>query len=117
NKRKSIHKVENSKMEEKKKKEGSQSIAEITKSIDRTISEIEGLPGFQSIIEDLKLKKHHLNNRSLTIALFGAFSAGKSSFSNALIGEDRKSTRLNSSHVSISYAVFCLKKKNIFIYV
>src|SRR5699024_11541831 len=26
--------------------------------------------------------------------------------------EDRKSTRLNSSHVSISYAVFCLKKQN-----
>src|SRR5207249_8574828 len=26
--------------------------------------------------------------------------------------EDRKSTRLNSSHVSISYAVFCLKKKS-----
>src|SRR5699024_11398666 len=25
--------------------------------------------------------------------------------------QDRKSTRLNSSHVSISYAVFCLKKK------
>src|SRR5690242_21556785 len=28
-------------------------------------------------------------------------------------GEDRKSTRLNSSHMSISYAVFCLKKKKI----
>src|SRR3989442_3064917 len=27
---------------------------------------------------------------------------------------DRKSTRLNSSHVRISYAVFCLKKKKIF---
>src|SRR5690625_5735027 len=27
------------------------------------------------------------------------------------ITEDRKSTRLNSSHVAISYAVFCLKKK------
>src|SRR5699024_11497915 len=27
--------------------------------------------------------------------------------------KDRKSTRLNSSHVSISYAVFCLKNKNI----
>src|SRR5690606_41351982 len=26
-------------------------------------------------------------------------------------GQDRKSTRLNSSHVKISYAVFCLKKK------
>src|SRR5438874_7662362 len=30
---------------------------------------------------------------------------------NALTSEDRKSTRLNSSHVEISYAVFCLKKK------
>src|SRR2546430_1439948 len=29
-----------------------------------------------------------------------------------LILEDRKSTRLNSSHSQISYAVFCLKKKN-----
>src|SRR3712207_8034408 len=29
-----------------------------------------------------------------------------------LPGEDRKSTRLNSSHANISYAVFCLKKKN-----
>src|SRR5689334_23852276 len=28
-----------------------------------------------------------------------------------LDGQDRKSTRLNSSHSSISYAVFCLKKK------
>src|SRR5436305_11382675 len=33
-------------------------------------------------------------------------SSGRSSRS------DRKSTRLNSSHVRISYAVFCLKKKN-----
>src|SRR5947209_16567228 len=29
----------------------------------------------------------------------------------ALMGRDRKSTRLNSSHANISYAVFCLKKK------
>src|SRR3712207_8948892 len=28
-----------------------------------------------------------------------------------LLGKDRKSTRLNSSHANISYAVFCLKKK------
>src|SRR3712207_8525221 len=28
-------------------------------------------------------------------------------------GEDRKSTRLNSSHANISYAVFCLKKKKL----
>src|SRR5438874_6820544 len=31
--------------------------------------------------------------------------------SRAEIPRDRKSTRLNSSHVEISYAVFCLKKK------
>src|SRR2546426_5958858 len=30
----------------------------------------------------------------------------------ARAGSDRKSTRLNSSHLVISYAVFCLKKKN-----
>src|SRR2546421_8149144 len=30
----------------------------------------------------------------------------------ARAGQDRKSTRLNSSHDQISYAVFCLKKKN-----
>src|SRR5690554_7685571 len=34
-----------------------------------------------------------------------------SKFKRELIPQDRKSTRLNSSHVRISYAVFCLKKK------
>src|SRR3712207_7600125 len=33
---------------------------------------------------------------------------------NRLDREDRKSTRLNSSHANISYAVFCLKKKKHF---
>src|SRR5690554_7308249 len=35
-------------------------------------------------------------------------------FANSIgsVALDRKSTRLNSSHVRISYAVFCLKKKN-----
>src|SRR5690349_23963164 len=32
---------------------------------------------------------------------------------HGLANRDRKSTRLNSSHVEISYAVFCLKKKKI----
>src|SRR5436305_8125460 len=34
-------------------------------------------------------------------------------YQNLARDSDRKSTRLNSSHVRISYAVFCLKKKNI----
>src|SRR5207253_283405 len=33
-------------------------------------------------------------------------------YSVGLEAQDRKSTRLNSSHVAIAYAVFCLKKKN-----
>src|SRR3712207_8068600 len=35
-----------------------------------------------------------------------------SSLSSCVPSGDRKSTRLNSSHANISYAVFCLKKKN-----
>src|SRR5437868_9025302 len=44
----------------------------------------------------------------------GRLAAARGAFrTTTLDGEDRKSTRLNSSHVSISYAVFCLKKKTI----
>src|SRR3989442_2225101 len=39
-------------------------------------------------------------------------SVGRGSLSSRFSFGDRKSTRLNSSHVRISYAVFCLKKKN-----
>src|SRR5207249_7428232 len=39
------------------------------------------------------------------------FPGGKNNMSPLPSSVDRKSTRLNSSHVSISYAVFCLKKK------
>src|SRR5438874_4066303 len=49
----------------------------------------------------------------------GAFDVSRKSMSvvafasrRVQAGRDRKSTRLNSSHVEISYAVFCLKKKN-----
>src|SRR5205807_2975790 len=37
--------------------------------------------------------------------------SGPSGFHGVTGGVDRKSTRLNSSHLVISYAVFCLKKK------
>src|SRR5699024_11658513 len=50
------------------------------------------------------LEKVHA--RGLTISAFSCHD-------NPISPKDRKSTRLNSSHVSISYAVFCLKKKNI----
>ncbi len=64
------------------------SIDNVLDNIEKTIETIETLPGFQSVIDDLNRKQTRLKNRSYTIALFGAFSAGKSSFANALIGEN-----------------------------
>src|SRR5215475_15102570 len=48
--------------------------------------------------------------RSETIQSF-LVATGLDCFVASLLAIDRKSTRLNSSHVKISYAVFCLKKK------
>src|SRR6266480_1772887 len=50
--------------------------------------------------------------RSSPITSLPDFLVAPQSFPSARPILDRKSTRLNSSHMSISYAVFCLKKKN-----
>src|SRR5699024_4085832 len=63
------------------------SIEDVSGAVNQAIQTVESLPGFQSIVDDLKDKQHRLDNRTLTIALFGAFSAGKSSLANALLGE------------------------------
>src|SRR5438309_5008271 len=47
----------------------------------------------------------------LSITAASALLSRKGGLAAASIAGDRKSTRLNSSHSSISYAVFCLKKK------
>lgn len=59
----------------------------VVTAIEKTIQLIEELPPFQSLVTELVSKKDKLQNRQMTISLFGAFSAGKSSFANALIGE------------------------------
>src|SRR5438876_2616588 len=56
--------------------------------------------------------------RSSDLGVIGENGAGKSTLLKIVAGvitptRDRKSTRLNSSHPSISYAVFCLKKKTV----
>ena len=48
---------------------------------------IDGLPSMRSLARSMREKAERLRQRTFTIALFGAFSAGKSSFANALIGE------------------------------
>src|SRR5437773_3465507 len=67
---------------------------------------IQVIPGFFRIT--------HVENRG---AAFGLFADSPSEWKIAvlvlfsIVALDRKSTRLNSSHITISYAVFCLKKK------
>ncbi|MDX8047060.1 dynamin family protein [Gracilibacillus sp. S3-1-1] len=63
-------------------------------SFNETIADLEkvepllaNISGLSTIRQEIFKKKNRLRNRSFTIALFGAFSAGKSSFANALIGE------------------------------
>ncbi|MFD1848893.1 dynamin family protein [Oceanobacillus bengalensis] len=72
----------------KEKETKTSSVASTIRSIEKTIHAIGGLPGFETLLKDLGEKQYRLSNRSYTIALFGAFSAGKSSFANALIGEN-----------------------------
>src|SRR5256885_8257908 len=58
---------------------------------------------------------HFRNARGLTQVMLakaiGSSQRAISGYESATV-QDRKSTRLNSSHLVISYAVFCLKKKN-----
>src|SRR2546430_12517809 len=55
---------------------------------------------------------------SMGLTTWAAFSGSNAlaAMDGDFIMRDRKSTRLNSSHSQISYAVFCLKKKNTFLY-
>src|SRR3712207_7392653 len=62
------------------------------------VTEVDvGLPGVERLLADPVAGEHDLQ---LGVALPQRREA-----------QDRKSTRLNSSHANISYAVFCLKKK------
>src|SRR5947199_6748932 len=52
--------------------------------------------------------EHRLERRDDLLGSFGRRSVARPELPRM---QDRKSTRLNSSHLGISYAVFCLKKK------
>lgn len=62
-------------------------IKELIIKINKVYQSLHNEKGFKNIAELLKTKADRLQNRTYTVALFGAFSAGKSSFANALIGE------------------------------
>src|SRR5947199_1595072 len=62
---------------------------------------------FRSLI-GLRRASRALRQSDYAMAISFARNDGSAGFDS----QDRKSTRLNSSHLGISYAVFCLKKKN-----
>src|SRR5690606_41299507 len=75
----------------------------------------QGLATDAQFLDTVQLAVDRDARYALTQLSMGARTA-RTSLRAALFGagaqfEDRKSTRLNSSHVKISYAVFCLKKK------
>src|SRR5690625_5464306 len=79
-----------------------------TKGNRSIVIEIIALPGLQVTSIVAALEKFNLSIKSVEIVKV------ENNLRNIFIKvkrRDRKSTRLNSSHVAISYAVFCLKKK------
>src|SRR3712207_8743994 len=74
------------------------------------LEEVEDL--FDVVVELLAELFHRLVAGGREAAVVGA---GAHVAHEAQQGQDRKSTRLNSSHANISYAVFCLNKKYSFI--
>src|SRR5262245_42710493 len=58
---------------------------------------------------EIFVQEERLGTAHAVLAARAAIARG---YDDILVMLDRKSTRLNSSHLGISYAVFCLKKKN-----
>src|SRR5690625_6999044 len=75
-------------------------------SLLQTYQEALQQKGFQAD----KAQKNAVQALQLLSDELAQFQSQRSSFMKRWL--DRKSTRLNSSHVAISYAVFCLKSKN-----
>ncbi|QCR32218.1 dynamin family protein [Lysinibacillus sp. SGAir0095] len=59
---------------------------EVIEAAIRTANAVKKVDGFEEVAQFLQKKVERLQKKDFTIALFGAFSAGKSSFSNALMG-------------------------------
>ncbi|MCM3599843.1 dynamin family protein [Robertmurraya korlensis] len=62
-------------------------VRDVIRKLKTAATLLNDVPGFKTTSEELTLTSDRLAHRGFTIALFGAFSAGKSSFANALIGQ------------------------------
>lgn len=62
-------------------------VVNVVSKLQISANKLTDIPGFKKISNLLYEKAERLEKRGFTVALFGAFSAGKSSFANSLIGE------------------------------
>ncbi|RZT22803.1 dynamin family protein [Fictibacillus sp. BK138] len=72
---------------QKKENERSSTIQDETANLYKTAALLKPLSGFSNIADEMDQLADRLKKRSFSTVLFGAFSAGKSSFANALFGE------------------------------
>ncbi|MCA1058393.1 dynamin family protein [Rossellomorea aquimaris] len=80
----------------------SASMEEVIDRLDKMSHVFKKYKGFARMAELLQGKRDRLSNQSFTIALFGAFSAGKSSFANALLGRKVLPVSPNPTTASIN---------------
>ncbi|MBU8879021.1 dynamin family protein [Bacillus sp. FJAT-29790] len=73
-------------LKESPEKAETQSVQSLVEKLHFTADTVQDVPGFKKMAAELLQKADRLGNKQFTVALFGAFSAGKSSFANALIG-------------------------------
>ncbi|WP_201713263.1 dynamin family protein [Rossellomorea arthrocnemi] len=78
------------------------SMDEVINRLDTMVNVFRKYKGFTKMADLLEGKKDRLSNQSFTIALFGAFSAGKSSFANALLGSKVLPVSPNPTTASIN---------------
>lgn len=67
--------------------QGTDKLKAMADKLNNTAKEISVLPGMSRMAKELRARADRLNNKGFMVTLFGAFSAGKSSFANSLLGE------------------------------
>ncbi|UHA76233.1 dynamin family protein [Paenibacillus sp. 481] len=70
--------------------------------LEQAADALEQLPSVQALASSMRSKAQRLQANRFTVALFGAFSAGKSSFANALIGQDALPVSPNPTTAAIN---------------
>ncbi|WP_025026644.1 dynamin family protein [Caldalkalibacillus mannanilyticus] len=65
----------------------SEGLLRVARQLEHAATLLADIPSFHPLVQDFREKAERLKNNRFTVCLFGAFSAGKSSFANALMGQ------------------------------